>query len=326
MYKIKLRPEDFFVEELCDLSIKDTGDYCYFAMEKKNWNTMDVIKTLANRLRINQKRFNVAGMKDKNAVTRQVFSVFRVPKNAVLRIKIRDVHFEFLGYGDERLKLGQIIKNRFRIVVRNLASRKYRNINFIENYYDEQRFGGKNQLVGKALVKKEFSNVCSMLKLNVNKNDYIGAIRNNLDKKMLIFYINAYQSMLFNKLIAEYVKIRSDSTFKVGYETGEFIFSNKEIKNKKIPLIGFLSVIRDREIKKLYERILREEEVSKEDFLFPMMPELGSEGNERDFIVEVNVKVKYEDDDMNEGRYKAILDFALNRGSYATIVVKKMFG
>ena len=117
MYKIKLRPEDFFVEELCDLSIKDTGDYCYFAMEKKNWNTMDVIKTLANRLRINQKRFNVAGMKDKNAVTRQVFSVFRVPKNAVLRIKIRDVHFEFLGYGDERLKLGQIIKNRFRIVV-----------------------------------------------------------------------------------------------------------------------------------------------------------------------------------------------------------------
>ena len=38
MYKIKQKPEDFFVEEIPDLNLKDNGDYVYFAMEKKNWN------------------------------------------------------------------------------------------------------------------------------------------------------------------------------------------------------------------------------------------------------------------------------------------------
>ena len=56
-----------------------------------------------------------------------------------------------------------------------------------------------------------------------------------------------------------------------------------------------------------------------------MMPELSSEGNERDLIVKVNVSITFENDEINKNKLKAILSFSLDKGAYATIVIKKMF-
>lgn len=332
MYKIKQMPEDFFVEELADIHLSKNLNpnkdeyYSFFSLEKKNWNTRDVVANLARRLNIREARINIAGMKDKNAITSQMISIFKIPRKRVEFIKIKDVKLTFVGYGTERLKLGQITKNKFKIIVRNLDSKKHNKISFIENYFDEQRFSIINSLVGSALVKKDFLTACSLLNLSVSNNDCIGAIRKNIDRKTQIFYINAYQSYLFNKALCEYVKIHSSDYFKVVINDLEFMFSNSEINNIKIPLIGFLSVIRNKEVKSIYERILGQECIKKEDFLLPMMPELSSEGNERNIIVDVDVSISFEEDELNDGKLKAALEFSLEKGAYATIVIKKMFG
>ncbi|MBS3095110.1 tRNA pseudouridine(13) synthase TruD [Candidatus Woesearchaeota archaeon] len=325
MYKIKQIPEDFIVEEIPNINLSKGGDYSYFFIEKKNWNTQDVIRELARRLHVKENIFNIAGIKDKNAITRQVVSAYKMPQQVIAKIKIKDVKINFIGRGNDRIKLGQIIKNNFTITVRNLDSKEHNKIDFIENYFDEQRFGGTNQLIGSALVKKDFPEACSLLGLNVEKNDYIGAIRNNVNRKMLVFYVNAYQSLLFNKAVSGYIKLKSADFLDVKSENTNFTFTNSAIENIKVPIIGFLSVIRNKEIKKIYTHILAKEGIKKEDFLFPMMPELSSEGNERDLIVKVNVSITFENDEINKNKLKAILSFSLDKGAYATIVIKKMF-
>ena len=324
MYKIKQCPEDFTVEEVMELELTKKGVYSYFLIEKRNWNTKDIVKIIAKRLNIRERRINIAGIKDKNAVTKQYISVFNVNPNNVLRIKIEGVKIKFIGLGDERIRLGQIEENKFKIVVRNLDN-EGRRIKFIENYFDDQRFGGRNHLLGEALTKKEFRKFCYMLRLKWEEGDYVGAIR-KLKKSLLIFYINAYQSYLWNKAVENYLSKNCLNCFFSDYTVGRFAFSSDNVKNFKIPVLGFGTNFNNKEIKEIYEEILMKEGIKLEDFIFREIPELVSEGTERNLIVDVkNLKVEYLNDERNKGMKKAILNFSLPSGSYGTVVVKKMF-
>src|SRR3989344_1938905 len=324
MYKIKQFPEDFFVEEIVNLNLGKKGSYCYFMIEKKNWNTKDVVKIIAKRLRIRERRINIAGIKDKNAVTKQYISVYNVNPINVEKIKIKDVNIQFVGFGDERIRLGQAEENRFRVIVRNLEQ-EGRNVEFIENYFDDQRFGGRNHLLGEALVKKEFRKFCFMLRLKWEEGDYVGAIR-KLKKSMLTFYINSYQSLLWNKAVSSYIKSNYIGCFSVEYTAGNFVFCSGKVDNIKVPVLGFGTEFNDKKISKIYNEILKEEKIKLEDFIFKEIPELVSEGVDRDLVVTVkDLKIKYFDDERNKGKRKAVLRFSLPPGSYGTIVVKKMF-
>jgi tRNA pseudouridine13 synthase len=71
---------------------------------------------------------------------------------------------------------------------------------------------------------------------------------------------------------------------------------------------------------------MKGEKLKQEDFIMRKIPELSSEGNSRSMFVEVkDFKVSYSKDELNKGKLKAVLDFKLPPGSYATMVVKKMF-
>ena len=131
MYKIKQKPEDFCVEEIMSLNL-DKGDYTYFLLEKKNFNTRDALKIIAKALRINDKRFNVAGIKDKIAVTKQYVSVFKVNPERLSKLKFKNIKIKVLGKGSERLRLGQLDGNRFKIIVRNLDKQR-KGVSFVEN-------------------------------------------------------------------------------------------------------------------------------------------------------------------------------------------------
>ena len=324
MYKLKQIPEDFIVEEVINLELTDKGDYSYFLIEKKNWNTKDVIKIIAKKLNIRERRINIAGIKDKIALTKQYISVFGINPENLERIKIKDVNITFIGCGNERIKLGQAVENKFVIIVRNLDS-KGKEVNFIENYFDDQRFGGRNHLLGEALVKKEFRKFCYMLRLKWVDNDYIGAIR-KLKKSLLIFYINSYQSLLWNKAASSYVNSDYIGCFSVDYTAGNFVFCSGKIENIKVPVLGFGTEFKDKKLEKIYTEILNEEKIKLNDFIFKEIPELVSEGVDRDLIVNIkDLKVKYFDDERNKEKRKAVLRFSLPPGSYGTIVVKKMF-
>ena len=311
MFKIKQEIEDFYVEEIPDINIKEKGDYSYFILEKKNWESNKVISAIASKLKIKVNRFNMAGIKDKRAVTKQYVSVYKIDKELLEKINLKDIKIRFIGKGDERLKLGQLKGNKFKIKVRDVE-KKPKKILFLENYFDEQRFSSQNYLIGEHLVKREFSKVSDLLKLNVKNNDHVNHIR-KLGKRALRFYINAYQSYIWNESLKE--QIKKYDYKKVKYSLSDFYFTYENVKNIKIPVVGFLS-----ELKKLDKEIIKKIGVKKEDFLIREIPEISQEGNIRDAIVEVkNLKI-------NLNKNTVLLEFELPKGSYGTLVVKKLFG
>ncbi|MBI5677431.1 MAG: tRNA pseudouridine(13) synthase TruD, partial [Planctomycetes bacterium] len=77
MIKIKVKPEDFVVEEVADISISDTGDFCVYRLQKRGWNTVDVLKNLSKKLNLPSSDFSYGGKKDKYALTSQYITIGR---------------------------------------------------------------------------------------------------------------------------------------------------------------------------------------------------------------------------------------------------------
>jgi len=335
MYEMKKIAEDFKVDELTNVE-PDKGDYCYFWMTKKNYTTVDAIRKVAEALRIPKKRFGFAGSKDKKAVTKQLCSGYNVKKEDLERLKLKDIELEFFGGGDKPISLGDLKGNKFSIVVRNLDEFTVDNIAVV-NYFDEQRFSENNVEIGKALVNRDLQRAVELVSqgrgdynkkvreyILESKNDFVGALK-QIEKKILMIFVHSYQSWLWNEVASEYVRLNSKEIKEVDYSLGKFVFPIELIEDVKIPVIGFGTEFKNKEIEKIAVELLMRETVVLRDFIIRQIPELTAEGVERDLIVSVkdfeyNIGV----DELNEGKKKAIVSFVLSKGSYATIVIKAL--
>ncbi|HOT06746.1 MAG: putative tRNA pseudouridine synthase D [Methanosaeta sp. PtaB.Bin039] len=162
-------PQDFIVDEVFSRQSYEGGRYLVLEVEKSNWDTHRLIRELARALRISQKRISVAGTKDKRAVTRQRMSIQGVEEEELDRVRLSDVGLKVLGRTNRPLGLGDLLGNRFEIVVRSLqpdpkeaAARLGRitaeigELGGVPNYFGVQRFGDirpVTHLVGEALVR-----------------------------------------------------------------------------------------------------------------------------------------------------------------------------
>ncbi|MBI4154632.1 tRNA pseudouridine(13) synthase TruD [Candidatus Woesearchaeota archaeon] len=322
--KIKSVPEDFVVKEVCSLEFKDKSKYGYFLLKKKNYTTNKAVEVISKVLNVFLKNVNYSGLKDKVSVSEQYISVYGYNKGN-LEWKNTDLELKFLGYGDERINLGVSKFNNFVITVRDLSKKIPVNVKFMENYFDEQRFGKENFNIeiGRMLIKRNFKDLCKKLNLEVKNNDFVGALR-NFNKKILKLYLHAYQSYLFNLVLKEYIKLKfSKNNVKNG-----FLFTDLDNFNDlKIPLLNFDTKFNDEVIEKIYLELLNKEKIIQKDFLIREMPELISLGVERDAFINIKeLNYKYLNDELNEGKLKCILNFTLPAGSYATILIKKIFG
>jgi len=75
--KVKVKPEDFIVEEIADISLTQTGDFCVYLLQKRGWNTVDVLKNLSKKLNLPSSDFSYGGKKDKYALTSQYITIGR---------------------------------------------------------------------------------------------------------------------------------------------------------------------------------------------------------------------------------------------------------
>jgi len=305
IYKIKQIPEDFVVKEIASVKVLTSGSYSYWWLEKKNWNTLDSVKKIAQVLGLREKEVGFAGSKDKKAVTRQLISLKRVKKDKVESLELKDIKLEFYGYGLGPISLGDLWGNEFEIVVRNLDDFEFEEMKEIVNYFDAQRFGGNNVEVGRALVKKDFSAVCELSKLEVKRNDYIGAIK-TIPKRLLRLYVNAYQSYLWNKTVE--------------------VVLDKGLKVEEVPLIGFGTSLSG-EVGEIIREVMNGEGLELKDWVIKQIPELSLEGETRKVkVLVVDFKVLEKgDDELNLGKKKIKFSFRLGKGSYATQVIKEMF-
>ena len=327
---LKQHPEDFIVNEILQLYFDDAGEYTYYQLTKKNLTTIEAIGKIADIFNIKISYINFAGTKDKAAVTSQHISVYKGSSKDLIKEFPQAnafLHLSFLGKGKERLNLGSLEGNSFSIIVREALDNPSK-IDFIVNYFDDQRFGNNknNHVVGKLLIKAKFDEACKIIGLPVEGRNYVKALQ-TLHKKTLQMYIHAYQSFLFNEICKTYVEKKYKKKLKpIEHNLGTLYNVNEKpekIKNIEIPLIGFgfdFDTIKDKQLKQIIEQILKQENIYPRDFIIRSLQGFSSEGGTRNLFAKVsNLDILQ----MDEKTYK--ITFSLPKASYGTVVIKSMF-
>lgn len=162
---IKQRNEDFLVEEIPLYDPCGQGEHVYLLVEKNGLPASDLIRIIAKHFRVRNNAVGYAGMKDKDAVTRQLVSIHTpgktpddFPSLEHERIKVlwADLH-------TNKLRLGHLKGNRFSIRIRDVqptrvldAHRVIKRLlaRGVPNLFGTQRFGHNqnNHEIGRLLL------------------------------------------------------------------------------------------------------------------------------------------------------------------------------
>lgn len=328
--KLKEKIEDFKVEEIVD-NVYIGKKHLIYKVIKKEWNTLDLIKELGRNLGISYKNIGFCGMKDKQAIAIQYISL---PANEEIRkkmenVKINGVKIEFVGYG-KKLKLGDLVGNKFEILLRNPkfpldeTMKKIKEIleeakkkGGFPNYFGLQRFGNDaaNYKIGKLLLKK----------------------KRNLSFKARIF-IRAYQSYLFNKILSKRIENglplnealvgdivclikdklpQRNRFFEVTRSNIDKV--NRKLKEGKLmitgAIIGYDVKIANGEMGEIERKVIEEEKINIDDF-----EKIKEYGGRRELLIRP-LNFNYTIDK----RKKAILfEFFLPKGCYATSLLREI--
>ncbi len=157
---IRSCPEDFHVDEILNFSFDGEGEHLLVHVRKRNQNTADVAQKLARHAEVKVRDIGYAGLKDRNAVTTQWFSVWLPGKPDPDWSAFENEDLQILNSQRHRRKLqrGALQGNRFVIVLRDIEFEELTDKETLEhqlaviqkqgvpNYFGEQRFGrgGKN--------------------------------------------------------------------------------------------------------------------------------------------------------------------------------------
>ncbi|MDD4138357.1 MAG: tRNA pseudouridine(13) synthase TruD [Methanoregula sp.] len=149
--RLRAAPEDFLVEEIPPgTKGGTTGPYLICTLTKTNWELQHAVKEIAKRLGISHRRIGWAGTKDRNAITKQWISIYDVTPEQVAAIHLKDIVLEPVRQANEALSLGDLLGNRFELVIRDtdvpdLGARVEEITRTVRegvpNYFGLQRFG-----------------------------------------------------------------------------------------------------------------------------------------------------------------------------------------
>src|SRR5437016_8825292 len=119
---IKASADDFVVDEISSPPTPAIdGWYTIVALRVRNWETNRLVRELARALHISRRRIGFAGTKDKRALTTQLFSFENVPPEAIKALRMKDLEVLDVSRSDRPREIGDLVGNRFQIVVRDLA-------------------------------------------------------------------------------------------------------------------------------------------------------------------------------------------------------------
>jgi tRNA pseudouridine13 synthase len=163
---IRQRPEDFVVEELPLYPASGEGDHTFLEIRKEGLSTFQAVRLIARDLRVSPHRVGYAGLKDARAVTCQVLSVEGVAPEVVSTLQLPGISVLWAERHRNKLKIGHLRGNRFRIRIRDVAPSALPASEAIlgilsrrgaPNYYGPQRFGlrGNSADLGRAIVRRD---------------------------------------------------------------------------------------------------------------------------------------------------------------------------
>jgi tRNA pseudouridine13 synthase len=162
--RIKVRPEDFRVEELLQLRLARHGHYSIYRLEKRGWTTLALLDHIRRKHRLG--RLSRAGLKDRQSVSVQYVSVEgRGPGH----IAEESFTLKHIGYATRPITRDLLLGNRFGIMIRDMTREEtalaQQNLSILQsdgfaNYFDEQRFGSSRPgegFVGGRLIRGDLN-------------------------------------------------------------------------------------------------------------------------------------------------------------------------
>lgn len=149
--RLRTVPADFFVEEVLGRPLSGQGEHLYLFLQKEGENTEYVARELARLSDCRSMDVGYSGLKDRNAVTRQWFSLYRPghsDRELLAAIRERWPVLESARH-DRKLRRGTHVANRFELILRELTADPELLVSRLEavaaqgcpNYFGPQRFG-----------------------------------------------------------------------------------------------------------------------------------------------------------------------------------------
>ena len=149
--RMRVAPEDFFVEELPAFQASGEGEHLLLTIEKRGMTTAFATKHIAQWAGVAESAIGYAGLKDRHAVTQQRISVWLPNKVApdVAALQSDDLRVLDHAWHARKLPRGALAGNRFALVLREVAGEREAiearlaaiARRGVPNHFGEQRFG-----------------------------------------------------------------------------------------------------------------------------------------------------------------------------------------
>ena len=158
-----------------------------------------------------------------------------------------------------------------------------------------------------------------------------------IDRKFLVFVLNAYQSFLFNQVLSLWLRALSTEMgfslhpLRSAYGTCELYdalppAAAVELRRTALPVPGYDTSVADGRVREILGQVLESEGIRLSDLRVRQMHRIRVGGVERPAVAmpEDLGAPETAPDDLYPGRQKATLRFFLPRGCYATMLIKRL--
>ena len=198
-------------------------------------------------------------------------------------------------------------------------------LSFTSEYDSKENNEIREKLADKQNYKQYFEKIPKQMDIErivikemIEHGDAFRAIR-AIPLSLRRFYIQAYQSFLFNKSLSAAF---SDGENMFEAESGDICFDLKGIIGKfvkgldqklALPFVGY-SYYKKTRFDYQISQIMQQEEVTPKDFFIKEMQEVSSEGGFRQAAIDCS----------NYSSHDDVVEFTLSRGSFATILLREI--
>ena len=156
----KTRPEDFVVEEVLGYEPAGEGEHLYLLLQTRDHNTRYTLQCLARQFGVAMRRVSYSGLKDRQAVTSQWFSV-HLPGSTLApdpaALAQQGIQLQRWSRHPRKLRIGTHQRNRFLIRLRQVSDAaaleqplQWAASAGVPNYFGPQRFGRQGANIAEA--------------------------------------------------------------------------------------------------------------------------------------------------------------------------------